>query len=302
MIKRLISSLLTVLVGATVNLNGRDSSLPVLGKKIEHTPLTIMIHGTRFVPLSPDGDSSVHRALSRHLGTPAGLRHVSELKQHHAFVELAHALHEAAPTDFSLEGFYFFGWPGKLRSIARSQAGKDLTASIKKLRSDPQFKHSPITIITHSHGGNAALYSAESLKDVPGLLIDRLILLACPIQDSTEHYAYSTIFKRIYNLFSGADLTQIMDPQKYVGHRNDKRPKKISRRKTTLFSRREFAPAAHIKQAKLRWHNRAITHLDFMRKDFCKRIPQILKFLDNPALYHEVPCTKEGTYCIKIKK
>jgi hypothetical protein len=269
-----------------------------------YEPITIIIHGTRFIPLTAQGDSPVHRMLSRHLGTPNGLKHISELKKHSAFVELAHVLHKADPDQFSVNGFYFFGWSGKLRSNVRAQAGKDFFAKIKALRADPRFARSPLTVITHSHGGNLVLAGAGSIQKEASYSIDRLILLACPIQDATEEYAYSSLFKRLYNLYSGADIAQIIDPQKYHASYKPSRKNKLSRKQkeTSFFSRRELEPAAHIKQAKLRWHNRGLSHLDFIKPDLFKKLPEIIHFLDNPHLYRTIPRTDKGAYRIKIKK
>ncbi len=268
---------------------------PLKAESNARDPITILVHGTRLIPLKPDGSSFVHRMLSRHLGTPEGLKHVSELSAHHAFVELAQAVCDAHPDLFSLDKFYFYGWSGNLSPLSRLQAGKALYYVVMGLRHNPEFKDCPITAIGHSHGGNVILYSASHARNKgdENYFIDRLVLLGCPIQDFTEQYAYLPAFKAIYNLYSGGDLIQVIDPQKLYAPRE--------RHLSSFFSWRELAPASNIKQAKIRWRNRALGHLDFMRKDFFSELPSIIALLDDQYL-KDAKQAHKSTYSITLKK
>ena len=93
-------------------------------------------------------------------------------------------LAKAAPAEFPLDNFYLLGWPGRLNADARKKAAEDLLAWIKK------NNITSLTLIGHSHGGTIALLLAQLLEHEKNLTIcvDRLILIACPVQKSPLHW------------------------------------------------------------------------------------------------------------------
>jgi hypothetical protein len=109
---------------------------------------------------------------------------------------------------------YTFGHLGLLSGNYRRDAAQDfydaLCATIYELQQ--QHQNVKITIVTHSHGGNIALnlaYWEDQKKQ--GLKIDNLVMLGCPIQAETAHYAFNPLFKRVYNLYSDGDIIQNAD-------------------------------------------------------------------------------------------
>ena len=120
----------------------------------------------------------------------------------------------------------------------------------------------PKTLIAHSHGCNVALYLAELAKsgEFKDLVIDRLILLACPVQLATAHLVGSPIFKRVFSFYSTADLGQIIDPQ---GLYNE--TKKISKdsKKPPLFSQRLFDDSPNLVQARILMNRQSPGHMSF---------------------------------------
>lgn len=251
--------------------------------------VTIMIHGTIPVPNELAFTPPLKQALSRYIGTPAGLKHANELGKH-AFVELADVLCKQAPNLFDIHNFYFFGWSGALSHKTRKLAAQELYDAIKSLHLSGQ---DTLTIITHSHAGNVALYLADIVaeKHDPVFKIDRLILLACPVQDITEEYCNAPLFKRIYNIYSMGDLVQVLDPQGMQGKRHAK--------VKTFFSRRAFAPHSNLIQAEVRFKRRAPGHLDFIKPDFMKALPTILEKLDNEELRTKLPITSRGALSVE---
>ena len=152
-------------------------------------------------------------------------------------------MHQACPEEFPLTSFYFFGWSGKLDFKARKQEAVRLYDELKKL-------DGAITIIAHSHGGNVALHLAEvaQARNDTDFQIDRLILLATPVQEATAGFTAWPLFKKVIACYSATDATQILDPQgcyssAYKNRKGDK--------KSPLFSRRTFEPIAGVRQARI---------------------------------------------------
>jgi len=53
-----------------------------------------------------------------------------------------------------------------------------------------------VTLISHSHGGNVALNLAAIAEKESPLSIERLILLACPVQQETAALVDAPMFKK----------------------------------------------------------------------------------------------------------
>jgi hypothetical protein len=252
--------------------------------------ITVMIHGTLPLPNGTALTKPLYKALSRYLGTPLGFKHIDDLGDH-AFAELGRTLSTVDRENFPLQHFYFFGWSGGLGHKARKAAAYDLYHVLNDLCRDPDTK---LTLITHSHAGNIALYLDEEAreKNITSLSIERLILLACPVQDITEHYTRSPLFKRIYHIYSPGDVVQIMDPQGMQCKRHE--------RPQTFFSRRIFSPHDRLVQAEIHNKTRSPGHLDFIKPDFMKALPSILHLLDDDSVRKKLPLSPRGTYRINL--
>ena len=111
--------------------------------------------------------------------------------------------------------FYTFGWHGELRNKRRLQAAEQLyeTLALEKQKLETLTKLPVlINLVTHSHGGNVALYLAPiEEKNKQDLKIDKLIMFGCPVQRETERFVLSPVFKKIYHVYSNGDTIQVAD-------------------------------------------------------------------------------------------
>lgn len=271
--------------------------LKITQQKPSKQQLTIFIHGTsqtinsmRFIPF-------LYNFVAIHGRTPEGMHHYNELPAHTGMIKCAEELYDNAPMRFPLDHCYFFGWSGKLNPRERKKAAYELYAAIKTLQTDAALRDAEITIITHSHGGNVALNLGDICKENndANMSVNRLILLACPIQDETEEYAASPIFQTIYNLYSVKDLLQVADPQG-LKHQHIKKTK-------TVFSRREIAlenAGINIKQAAISINGYALSHVDFILPFFHKQLPYILELLDDETMCQKLPSINERSHQINL--
>ena len=224
-------------------------------KTIEAGPATIYIHGTLF-------------QTQRHATTPRrGLYHYSSKDCPESSREyIDRALHLGNPTQFPQEHFYKFYWSGKLHSVDRKKAAEDLLSVL-------EVSKGPITIIAHSHGCNVALVMGEiaQQRKKTSALVDRLILLAPPVQEATSTYVNSPIFKRVYSLYSTADVAQVVDPQ--IWYSSTTMPGHI-------FSKRTFAASPKLLQARVLIIGQSPGHQDFIQPRFFKQLFDIIDLLD----------------------
>ncbi|MCK4517144.1 hypothetical protein KAT92_00070, partial [Candidatus Babeliales bacterium] len=129
--------------------------------------------------------------------------------------------------------FYTFGWHGELRNKRRLEAAEKLYEAIvlekQKLETETKLPVL-INLVTHSHGGNVAL-NLEPIeqKNKKNLKIDKLIMFGCPVQRETEGFVSSSVFKKIYHVYSKGDTIQVVDT--------------VSTK--DFFSRREFGRGKH---------------------------------------------------------
>lgn len=221
--------------------------------------ITIFIHGTHFFNLAKDAADLRQElikldALDSFWYGPV-LNRITEKHKDH----------------FPKELFYFFRWTGHLNPKAREDAAKELYKCMQKLiYKHPNYK---ITLITHSHGGNVALNLAKFKSSDTRFKIDKLILLACPIQEATKSYSSDCMFNRIYNIYSSSDIFQVMDPQgAYEENKNNL--------DCPMFSARRFNHCNKVKQAKIKVNDRAITHVEFICGKFLKFLPVLLESMD----------------------
>ena len=171
--------------------------------------ITIFIHGTT----PPDAIMGIPPVRS-FFYCPPGLTKAAELDQQYHTAKIVQLLNAADQQEFDLHHFYLFGWSGTLSHQARKEAAQQLHAALNSLIQD---EFAPlIRIITHSHGGNVALLlheMANGSTSSDSLIIDELILLACPVQTETAAHAHAPLFKKIYSIHSHSDLLQVLDPQ-----------------------------------------------------------------------------------------
>lgn len=234
---------------------------------VYNCPNTVFIHGTLFLP--------VVSYLTRLFDVPLGLNFASNLSKRYGHGRVAYLLSYDSEGLFPIGNFYTFGWSGKLSFDDRKQAALDLYHYLKNLKG-------PINLIGHSHGGNVALLLEEVAQEHNdnNFSIDRLILLATPVQKATESYISSTRFKKAYSLYSTSDLVQILDPQglysktKQVCFKNNTK-------KVPLFSKRVFAKSINLKQARILVDYHNVGHLDFIFNSvLIKAISKIINILD----------------------
>jgi hypothetical protein len=230
----------------------------------DHRRVTIFIHGTLFPLIS----KLVHK-----VDCPLGI--TSALSQGNKYVlgRIGYTLHQAAANTFPLESFYLYGWPGTLSYKTRLHAAEELYQYLKGYKGH-------ITIIGHSHGCNVALYlakMAEKHQD-KNFKVDRLVFLACPVQEATAHYATSSVFKKIVSLYSITDFVQVCDPQGLYQEALEHR--KMGKR-VPFFSSRVFSSIPRLVQARvlLNWQNPA--HIDFMLSKFIHQLPATLTLLED---------------------
>lgn len=219
---------------------------------------TIFIHGTLF-PLI----SRFYHGVS----APAGMSLAKDQPASNTLGNLARVLSNVAPAEFPLDTFYLLGWPGTLNAQVRLKIARELYAWIKEHPSQS------LTIIGHSHGATIALYLAQLAAEDKSnpVSVDKLILIACPVQKVTSHLAKSAIFKRVYNLYSEADLGQICDPQGYTFC-------------VPILSERFFAPSDNMVQASILLNGQKPGHNDFLLKEqFLKQFSTVLAQLDQAS-------------------
>ncbi|MBA3751719.1 hypothetical protein H0X06_02895 [Candidatus Dependentiae bacterium] len=238
--------------------------------------VTVIIHGTK---------SSFFSRTVSNLEYPHGINPFNLIRTRSILSTIAHTLHTSCPKDFPLDSFYFYSWEGHLTFESRFQAAKKLYPILRS-------HTGPLTIITHSHGANVALYLAHfaHLDNNKDFAIDRLILLAPPIQEVTKPYACSNVFKEIYNLYSSADFMQIADMQ---GLYPESYKYTAPTTKIPLFSERIFPPAPHILQARILLDGQSPSHLHFLLTQFIKQLPLLLDLTKQAARFS---CTKN--FCI----
>jgi pimeloyl-ACP methyl ester carboxylesterase len=250
-----------------------------LNSEVAHQPTTVFIHGTLF---------SLFSKLVATFDCPRGFYLSSTLSHKRAISNVPDLLHAAHKTMFPLDSFYLFGWSGYLDSDIRKQAARELYHELKKIAG-------PITLICHSHGGNVALNLAHVAQEHNDrdFKIEKLILLATPVQEINSAHINSLIFKKVYVLYSSADFIQILDPQNI--YRNIQ-----NRRSNNIFSQRTFPGAPHIIQAKIIINRKSPAHIDFMLSKILRHLPSIITLLDQQFAIDAH--SKNKHYSITIKK
>ncbi len=229
--------------------------------------ITVWIHGTRLLP---------DFTFRNFFYTPSAMTHIDNIDQKYHIRKIAERLIEHDPQRFFRDHFYIFGWSGKASFTARKEAACELYKQLNKLAKQYllTYGHKPkLRIITHSHGGNVALYLPD-FKDLNSeLVVDELILLACPVQEATKKNIADPLFKRCYALYSKVDLLQVIDPQGLY-----KEQKNVPHQ--PLFSKRLFPANPKLTQARIKINGRYILHVEFLLQRFINNLPELLNKMD----------------------
>lgn len=250
---------------------------------MEKRIVTIFIHGT----LPPAAFLKLP-VLKNFFWCPQGLHPLKKLSQTFHLAELGHILCSKDPTLFGEDSFYLFGWSGILQAEARKKAAQKLAHALKEVKTlySSQGLECAFRLITHSHGGNVALYMAELSQDQDldlDFTIDELILLACPVQNETASYVKHPLFSSIISAHSHSDIIQLIDPQGIhnflknvhtygleaaVVHVNEVGP---------LFSGRHFEQTPHLKQVHVKYPNRELLHIEFILARYIESLPKFIR-------------------------
>lgn len=187
------------------------------------------------------------------------------------------------PNQFHAQQCYTFGWSGLLKHTARLEAAQDLYTCLDTLRQ--KHPKAPITLITHSHGGNVALCLPQVAHSA--FQIHQLILLACPVQKETAQAVDSNLFNEVYSFHSHHDLLQVADPQgaHALIESLTQRGFEFSWQELTnmgpLFSERHFPADSAAKQLNIRYPLRELFHIEFLLPQFMKELPNLIDKLRN---------------------
>lgn len=239
-------------------------------QEYEAPPITIWVHGTRFIrrPI-------FHNFFN---GTPS-LRLAQELAPDYYLHKVAKTLCKTAPQHFNPDTFYLFGWSGKLSKSAREHAGAALFDEIQRVIAAYVEKYHTkpfIRIITHSHGGSVALHMANIRGNSMPFVVDELVLLACPVQKSTQACVEDDMFAHTISLYSSLDMVQVIAPQIIYNVFRTKKGNLKSRMGWPPFSKRRFAEHPKLAQVKVKINGRALFHTEFTDQRFAKLLPHII--------------------------
>lgn len=185
-------------------------------------------------------------------------------------------LSQASPTAFPSDTFYIYRWPGAFNIKVRKKAAQSLFEILCDHKG-------PLTIIGHSHGCSIALYLAElaQLHKAVHFKVDRLILLAPPVQEQTAHLVQSPIFKKVYSFYSSTDLWQTFAPERVIKH-TGKRSRAVM-----MGSKRVFPSWPNLIQVRVLINEKNPGHLDFFYTPFLSKLPSVMNFLDEHAQNNE---------------
>lgn len=231
------------------------------GAKASRPQITVWIHGTTVRAILPIKTARFHFSSK--------LMNFKELRPGSQAYKRAILLAEGNSKLFPVEQFYLFRWNGMLDDHERFSAAKELyhelLTKIREVEKETG-QYPDIKIIAHSHGGNIALYLAQLNDENNGnLKIEKLILLACPVQDSTASFAQHKIFNQIYAFYSKTDLIQVLALQKF-----------------RKFAKRKFdQPNKNLVHIRTRWAKYDLFHNDFKSITFASKLPDALKQIDH---------------------
>jgi len=214
-------------------------------------------------------------------GAP-GIHHVTDLPDNALLHQDIEKLQERDPLRFCSEHFYTFGWSGKLNFSARARDGKILYKELIKLLDSYKANYGfypHVRLMTFSHGGNVALNMVKHLPFFKDEHIHlELLLIACPVQKTTEHLIEHEEIDQVYVISSGRDLLQVVD---FYHHNNH-----------GYFPDRFFhTKKSNCTQIRVQVNNRGLGHIDLMRS-FMIHLPYVLNFAD--ASVNDQICKQQG--------
>ncbi len=249
--------------------------------EIPMSHLTVFIHGT----LPPKALRSLSK-IERFFRCPKGLTSLADFPDSHT-KDILMSLSTHYPQEFPADHCYAFGWSGILSSQARKKAAQELYEQLLPLIAQDDSPH--LTLLTHSHGGNVALYLDHIVPNTASdqFKIAQLILLACPVQTETAHAINSTLFTDVYSLHSHHDLLQVIDPQgvhtfiEYLNTKGLEFTMNNLKQLGPLFSERHFPADSKVKQLNVRHHYRELLHIEFLLPQFMKALPSLVAKLKN---------------------
>ena len=244
--------------------------------------IVVWIHGTKASEFMP----SILKKFNRQKPAfPYGLHKIAAMDDNHHAKNIFTALANESSNQFPYEHAYAFYWSGKLDTQARETAAYQLLYALRVLVIHYQtiYHCTPnIVLIAHSHGGNVILNMAKiEDKNSPSFIVNKVILLACPVQKTTMKYIQHPMFAKIYSLHSHTDMIQIADVQGLK-----------KRKKTPFFSERHFMIHPKIIQVCIRWKNGPIyhpndTHInEVIFKTFTKLLNVLNKIKKSRGLFH----------------
>jgi len=257
----------------------QSNVLEINSKIREQHTITVWIHGTRTISLSTL--PLLKRFFKNYFGID-GLHPAQIYTEKNNMLSIAKTLHKTDPESFPFEDIYIFGWSGVLSPQARFEAAIQLYEELLTLSRNyvEKYQIKPrIRLITHSHGGNVALYLAQREKDQQeNLVVDEFVILACPVQKETSHLLKSEMFKSVYSFYSTFDFIQTLDPQgAYNAKKQWSQNKKAHLNlQEPFFSERMFESQENLKQMLVKENGRPILHSEFIHEQFVARIPGLL--------------------------
>ncbi|HJM68800.1 MAG TPA: hypothetical protein QGF02_02530 [Candidatus Babeliales bacterium] len=245
------------------------ANMPLI-KQVEPPTITVIVHGSK----APSTIAKLLCITHKFRYTPMGIYNAQYLDSTYSLHKMVTTLGGADPHQFPLRNVYLFGWNGQIDTAERRKAAEALYEELVEL-SKRYPQDMKLQVITHSHGGNVVLNLPVIQKDKPvKVIIDKLVLLACPVQQKTAPNLTDPMFKKIISCISKADVIQLLDLQGL--HRENKH----QRRCGSLFSKRRFEPQDNLVQVRIQSGMRDIGHIEFIRKHFIKKLPQVLNVID----------------------
>lgn len=239
----------------------------------EPPPITIWVHGTRFF----------HAAqFNEHFDSTPSLKPALNFHTEHKFYKIAHTLYMHNHQEFPMQHIYFFGWSGHLNAQERKKTAAYLYCELLTLIKQYQhtYKKKPIIrIFAHSHGTNVVLNMTRFTDEKnPEIIIEEFISLASPVQTLTNTAPAHPMFNYFYNLYSSADLIQVIAPE-IIYHDDSQPTKKFNGFKFPPFSQRRFPSYDNVIQAKIKFNGMSIGHIQYVSQSFVATLPYILSEL-----------------------
>lgn len=237
--------------------------------------LNVWVHGTTIRAAVPVKLAKFHYSTK--------FMHSSELVANRGACPRAEVLAKSDPENFPLDSFYLFRWSGLLNHKERQTVSYDLYQALMDKIAEiysQTGKYPFVTVITHSHGGNIALNLAQINELMGGnLQIDRLILLACPVQQGTAKFVDSAIFGKVYAFYSTNDMIQVMALQRFL--------QPAARKFSKLNCGKKVL---HVKTS---WKKYGLLHNDFKGLNFLAKLPGALQQIEQDIAQQEWDFSKD---------